>query len=628
MELGDLTLDNEFVMAPVKTGYGDADGQVTQQLRDFYDRRAEHVGAITPEPLALDPRLRELPNQLRIDTDEAVAGLSTLTETIHDGDAAAIAHLNHPGRMANAKIDGTVQQSASATPCERTGVTPERMDESDIEAAIELFADAADRAERAGFDAVELQFGHGYLIAQFLSPAVNDREDDYGGSRANRARFGLDVFEAVQAATDLPILVRLTADDGVEGGIDFETARWLAGELEDRGVDAVHVTVGTICAKPPAFFQHMYAEKGQPWAYAGELRDDLDVPVMAVGRINEFDDIDRIREDALADLIAVGRPLVADPDFLGKFFGEVEGPPRPCMACNDGCLGGVKSGEGLGCVINPAVGRDVDLQVDPAEKTRELAVVGGGPAGLSAAEVLADRGHEVTLFEPDELGGQFHYAPFPPGKQPLQKGIEYFADRLEASDNVEIRERAAEPADVAGFDGVIVATGSEPMEPPIDGLDAVDPDGVEVLDPERTPTDERVMVIGGGYVGLEAADTLAAADNEVIVVELLSNLGGDMIDLEKGPLLARLQANDRVELNRETDLDRIEGDRAIATSDGDEVVWEGIDRYVLATGVQSDETFLVEAADLDVPLHPVGDAEAVGKAQDAIETGFEVARTL
>ncbi|WP_181685194.1 oxidoreductase [Halorhabdus salina] len=628
MEIGDRTLDNEFVMAPVKTGYGDAEGRVTDRIRDFYARRADHVGAITPEPLALDPSLRELPNQLRIDTDEAIPSLSTLTKTIHDGDAAAIAHLNHPGRMANPEIEGNVHHSASATSCERTGVTPERMDDDDIETAIDLFADAADRAERAGFDAIELQFGHGYLVAQFLSPAVNDRTDAYGGSQQARARFGLEVFAAVQAATDLPILVRLTADDGVEGGIDFETAQWLAGELEAHGVDTVHVTVGTICAKPPDFFQHMYAEKGRPWAYAGDLRDDLDVPVMAVGRINEFEDIETIREEDLADLIAVGRPLVADPDFVGKYLGVVEGPSRPCMACNDGCLGGVKSGEGLGCVINPAVGREADLRIEPAAETRAFAAVGGGPAGLSAAETLADRGHDVTLFEPDELGGQFHYAPFPPGKEPLRKGIEYFRERLEAIDLVEIRREPAAPADLADFDGAIVATGSEPMEPPIDGLDSVEPDGVEILDPERLPIEERVMVIGGGYVGLEAADALAAADNDVIVVELQSNLGGDMIDLEKGPLLERLGADDRVEINRETDLERVEDGRAVATRDGETIYWEAIDRYVLATGVSSDDQFAEAASDLDVPLYRVGDAETVGKAQDAIASGFEVARTL
>ncbi|MFW5903246.1 MAG: FAD-dependent oxidoreductase [Halolamina sp.] len=628
MFVGDQDLRNEFVMAPVKTGYGDADGHVTDRHLQFYRRRADHVGAITPEPLALDASLRELPTQLRVDADDKTDGLSRLAGAIHEGGAKAIAHLNHPGRMANPNIDGNVHLSASETPCDRTGVTPERMDRDDIDEAIDLFADGARRATEAGFDLIELQFGHGYLVSQFLSPAVNERDDEYGGSLENRARFGFEVLEAVQGATDLPVVVRLTADDEVEGGIDFEDARTVAGWLEDRGADALHVTVGTLCRRPPQFFQHMFAEKGEPWEYAAELRADVDVPVMAVGRINDHEDVQRIQDESMADLIAVGRPLVADPDFVGKYLGAIEGPVRPCMACSDGCLGGVKSGDGLGCVINPDVGEGDELQIDPADDPGHYAVVGGGPAGLSAAQALAERDHEVTLYERNELGGAFRYAPLPPGKDPLQKGIDYFVSLLRDAENVEVRQEEATADDLEGYDGAIVATGSEPVVPPIDGLDAVEYSGAELLEPEKRPSGDRVMVIGGGYVGLEAADALAEAGNEVIVVELLPDLGGDMLSLEKGPILSRLEARDTVELHRETDLEGIDGDRAWATKNGEDLAWAGIDHYLLATGVRSYDPFADVADDLEVPLHPVGDAVDPGKAEHAIASGFETARSL
>jgi NADPH-dependent 2,4-dienoyl-CoA reductase/sulfur reductase-like enzyme len=347
---------------------------------------------------------------------------------------------------------------------------------------------------------------------------------------------------------------------------------------------------------------------------------------MAVGQINDHDDVARIKSESLADLIAVGRPLVADPDFVGKYLGAVEDPVRPCMACSDGCLGGVKSGDGLGCVINPEVGAADELRVEDAAHSREYAVVGGGPAGLSAAQVLAQRGHEVTLYEATELGGAFRYAPLPPGKEPLQKGIDYFVTTLQNADSVTIRHTEATTDDLAGYDGAVIATGSAPVVPPIDGLDAVEYSGAELLEPENKPTGDRVLVIGGGYVGLEAADALADADNEVIVVEVLSELGGDMLGLEKGPILSRLTQRDTVDLNRETTLQTIDGDRAVASRDGETVSWTGIDHVMLATGVESYDPFA--DADVDVPLYPVGDAVDPGKAEHAIASGFETARTL
>lgn len=436
------------------------------------------------------------------------------------------------------------------------------------------------------------------------------------------------MLESVQEATDILVVVRLTADDKVEGGIDFEDAKTVAGRLEERGADALHVTVGTLCSRPPQFFQHMFVEKGEPWEYAAELRAEVDVPVMAVGRINDHEDVRRIQDDSMADLIAVGRPLVADPDFVGKYLGTIDGPIRPCMACSDGCLGGVKSGDGLGCVINPDVGKGDELRVDPAADPGHYAVVGGGPAGLSAAQVLAERDHDVTLYERNELGGAFRYAPLPPDKEPLQKGIDYFVSVLRDAENVEIRKEEATADALEGYDGAVVATGSRPFVPPIDGLGTVDYSGAELLDPENRPSDDRMMVIGGGYVGLEAADALAEADNEVMVVELLPELGGDMLSLEKGPILSRLEARENVELHRETAVESIDGGRVMASKDGEDLAWEGIDHYLLATGVESDDPFANVADDLNVPLHPVGDAVDPGKAEHAIASGFETAQSL
>jgi len=214
-----LELKNMFILAPIKTGYGDVSGKVTDRHIAFYKCRCKYLGAVIPEPFYLDKGLREIPTQLGIDNDDKIEELQKLVASIHESGTKVIAHLNHPGRMASPNIPGNHFISSTDRPCENGGATPKRMDKKDMEQVTSLFAKAALRAKKANFDIIELQFGHGYLLAQFLSPFVNDRTDEYGGSFENRIRFPLEVLRVVKESVDLPIIARISADEMVPGGI-------------------------------------------------------------------------------------------------------------------------------------------------------------------------------------------------------------------------------------------------------------------------------------------------------------------------------------------------------------------------------------------------------------------------
>jgi len=320
-----LELRNRFLFVPIKTGYGTGDGRVTPRHLAFYSRRSRHVGAVITEPLYLDPRLREIPTQLGIDADDKLDGLRELTQTIHSCGARAIAHLNHPGRMASPKIPGNVFLSSTDRRCENGGAVPRRMNEADMEEVRTMFVSAAVRAEEAGFDALELQFGHGYLLAQFLSPAVNDRTDSYGGSWEDRLRFPISVATAVRDAVGIPIIARLSGDEMIPTGLKVEDGIALSSALKRAGVAAMDVSAGTICSTPPWFFQHMFVPEGKTWELAAAIKSAIDLPVVFVGRINSREKIDALLTDYHADYLAIGRGLVADPDFVGKYLGEVAG---------------------------------------------------------------------------------------------------------------------------------------------------------------------------------------------------------------------------------------------------------------------------------------------------------------
>jgi len=618
-----LELQNPFIMAPIKLGYSDGTGRINDRFISFYKRRNKRIGAIIPEPFYLDRRLREIPNQMGIDHDEKIEGLQKLADTIHENGAKAIAHLNHPGRMANPNIPGNLFVSSIDDPCPNGGAIPKQMTKEDMDEVTSLFVSAAKRAEQSGFDAVELQMGHGYLLAQFISPAVNTRKDEFGGSFENRVRFPLAVFDAVKSAVTIPIIIRVSGDEMIPEGITLEETKKLAKLLQEQGAEAIHVSAGTVCSTPPWFFQHMFVPKGKTWEFAGSIQESLDIPVIFVGRVNSAGDIKKLQEQYHARYIGIGRGLVADPDFLSKYYENIPGPIRPCLACSDGCLGGVKSGEGLQCVVNP----EIEFGEQPlvkADRPLSYAVVGGGLAGMQAAISLHERGHKVDLYETDQLGGQFNLAYLPPNKESLKGIIDYFKDQLNRYTIPVIKETAT--ADMlldSNYNGVVLATGSRPAIPPIKGLGEYY--WAECLLEENLPTKKRVVVIGGGLIGVEIASNLVDKDNTVYLVEMLSEIARGMELIEKKLTLQKL-AKHKVTILTDTRVSQIDGNK-VHLDGANETIVDNIDVIVVATGMKSYNPLEPELKN-QLPVSVVGDAKQIGKAKDAIRSAYEIASAL
>lgn len=618
-----LRLKNPFIFAPIKTGYSRRGGFITERHLAFYKKRAPYLGAVIPEPFYLDRGLRELPTQLGIDHDNKIVGLKKLTALVHRSRTKAIVHLNHPGRMANPKLAGNYFISSTHRGCENGGATPKKMDKEDMKKVVDQFVKGSIRAEKAGFDIIELQFGHGYLLAQFLSPFVNDRADEFGGSFENRIRFPLEILESVKDSVNLPIIVRISADEMIPDGLKLPEMIELSKVLEQKGVEAIHVSAGTACSTPPWFFQHMFVPKGKTWDLAEGIKKKIDIPVIFVGQINSREDIEKLKKDYSADYIAIGRALVADPDFVGKYLAEIEGPIRPCLACVEGCLGGVKSGKGLQCLVNPEAGREKET-LKPAKQHKKYAVVGGGLAGMQAAITLTERGHDVILYEKDVLGGQFNLAPLTPYKKSMARLVPYFIQELK-NHEVDIHFQEATEADlISGYNGVILATGSKPAVPSIPGLDKFY--WAEILREENLPENKKVLIIGGGLIGVDIATALILRKNKVIIVKRSTDFGEDMEMIAK-TLSLKMMIEKGTVFSDFTHIKKIDGRTVYAERGGGETRFDNIDIIVVSTSMTSFNPLEKKLAG-KVPVYVIGDARKVGNAQDAIREGYETAKIL
>ena len=626
-KMGPMQLRNRVVMAPMVVQLASESGAVSQRTIDYYVRRAAGgAGLVIVEASYIAPEAKAFACQLGIDRDGLVPGHFELVEAIHRHGAKVAIQIHHGGGRADPALTGGVLVTPSPVAQDAHAVVPREATPQEIETWAESYARAAGRAQRAGYDAVEIHGAHGYLIHEFLSPASNRRSDAYGGSPENRRRFAGLVIRRVREAVGarFPVLFRMSA----EGGYGIEEAVEIAQALEAWGVDAIHVSVGgtaPITLVPPDT-SPMARPEGWLTGYAATIKKRVSVPIIVVGEIRHPVFAEEVLAQGKADFIALGRQLLADPDWPAKAEAGRDDEIRLCISC-DHCRLALLLTRPIRCLVNPEVGREREFSAfGPAAAPKRVIVVGGGPAGLEAARAAAARGHHVTLSERSaELGGQLHLAALPPHKEKiewLRRCLVTQARKagVELSPSTIFRPEGLAEGEA---DAVVVATGARPVEEQVRGARAGQVFSAwEVLEGRPPARDLAVVVLGGRQLGCETAEFLAERGNRVTLVSRsrTEELAGDVVASYRGPLLARLRRLG-VALRTRCDVREVRDGQAIVVEAGGREEAVDADLVILARGSMPEPTWL-ELLRTKVPeVYVVGDCVEPRMIADALYEG-------
>ncbi|HEX5195330.1 MAG TPA: NAD(P)/FAD-dependent oxidoreductase [Solirubrobacteraceae bacterium] len=622
-EVAGLRLRNRVVMPPMGTGLPDHDGFVTDETIAYYERRARGgVGMMILEASLVSPDAFGVGPELRLHDRSYVPGLRRLADAVHAHDVPVGVQLWHPGRqtLLGKPIAPSAIPLSSRTPM------PHELSLDEIGRLIEYYADSAVNCREAGYDFVEVHGAHCYLPCEFLSPLSNTREDEYGGDLRGRARFMLEIVAAIRAAAgdDFPVFFRISGIEGAEGGIDNEDSAQVSVWLQEAGVACLSVSAGNWYALhytiPP-----MSMEPGCLVPFAARIRRDVEIPVMAAGRLDDLATAQRALDDGSADLIGVGRALIADPDWPAKAADGRLDEIRPCIACN-ACVDLVARAQAARCAVNPEVGRDGSWQLRPAPRARRIMVVGSGPAGMEAARIARLRGHQVSIWEREhELGGKLDVASRAPSKTTVLRFRDYQA-RILSELGVDIHTGVEVDDDAVRAqmpDVLVVATGADPMIPPIPGIE-----GPHVVDAQELllgratiEPGARVAVIGGSATGCETAEFLIGAAGEISIIEMLPSVGRGVEQITRRRLLSDLRAAG-VQILTNSKVIMIEPNRVVYESPDGERGEVAVDRVALAIGWKPRGAVLVSK----LPEHEtmmLGDAHQAADFVAAVNSGAD-----
>ena len=645
-KIGNLTLKNRIAMASMGCGgLIQPDGRLSQRGIDYYVARAKGgIGLIISSSVQVSRELEYLPIRplvpyLVIDNRKVCsAWVDELADAVHDyGAKIAVQLAAGLGRVLSRQdlMDrGTrVPIAPSPVPCfyDQNLMTRELTVE-EIRGLIKNFIYAATILKESGIDAVELNAHGGYLIDQFLTPCWNRRTDQYGGSLEGRLRFLLEVVEGIKRAcgSDLPIIVKYGLTHYLEGGREVEEGLEIARRLEGAGVDALSIDAGSY--ETPYWFIPSEFQSPLCVAPLSEMtKKVVKIPVITVGKAGYPELAERALQEGKADFIALGRALLADPEWAVKVKEGREKDIRPCIGCLEGCRRRIHDGKTISCTVNPTTGKERELTIQPAEKKRSVLVIGGGPGGMEAARVAALKGHRVTLWERrDALGGNLIPASQPAFKSDYRILIRYLSTQVRKL-GVDVKlgkvDTGHEAIQRLKPDVVFIATGSIPIIPEIPGVKKEHVMNANDLLLGKKETGGTVVIIGGGIIGCETALFLAQEGKKVTVIEILEDIARDMYSINRMHLL-KLLADRGVKILTETRVVEI-GDQEITIVDKeDRPSTLKADTVVLALGLKPNSEPYESLVGKVPEVYPIGDCTKARKVINAVWEGFRLARLI
>jgi len=631
-QIGKVKIRNRTVMSPMGTGHSGSDNNFSPELIEFYARRAKGgIGMIITEGNVVQTDIDPFPVKFRatrLDGPDKIVKLADLADMVRYYDGVPCAQLSiGMGRQADAPA---LRQPVAPSPCAAQGdpsVMCRELTVAEIKKLVDNTARAAEYALTAGIQVVEIHGHTGYLLDQFMSPDINKRTDEYGGSLEGRLRLAKEIREAIykRVGQALPVTFRVTVDHKVEGFRTLSEGLEICKMLEAFGYDGLHVDAGRYEAAK-WLFPSAYLGMGCISDLSRAVKQQVKIPVINVGNYTRPEVAEQAIANGRADFIAMGRTLLADPEWANKARMGQDAEIRPCIICNEMCVGRLFAGKSITCSVNPECGRETmrEFNLSKVDRPRRVTIVGGGPAGMKTALVASKRGHQVTLLEKNaQLGGQVNLGDAEPFKFAIRDFNNYMKNQM---DNSSVDIQLNTPADIEALkrtspDVVVVATGANVFIPPIKGFDDQRVMTVEGLGRHPISGTENVIVVGAGLVGSEAALGLSLKGCQVTLIEMMANIANDLQYHNRLALLDEISKRDLTVLTK-TKCKEISGDYLICTGEDDQDIRIPFDLVITATGTRPNTELTAQINENFPEVYVIGDCVRPGKIGEAIHKGY------